>query len=131
MVVMMLQVSVTTFQRFNGGHIMSKYNATVYEYDADGQQLSTGVCHAIERNGRLQMFAATGVQCTGYEGKAFQKDEPDLGVKAGDAVYDYYYRQTQIGPDRLIVRIEIVLDNCKGYKNRIKELALPPAYKRI
>jgi hypothetical protein len=110
---------------------MSKYNATVYGYDADGQQISTSVCHAIERNGRLQMFAANGLQCTGYEGKVFSKDEPNLGVKKGDAVYDWYYRQREIGSDRLIVRIEIVLDDCEGYKNRIKGLALPPAYKRI
>lgn len=110
---------------------MSKYNATVYGYDADGQHISTSVCHAIERNGRLQMFAANGLQCTGYEGMSFTEDNEELGIIAGDAAYDYYYRQREIGPDRLIVRIEIVLDDCEGYKTRLKGLDLPPAYKQI
>ena len=42
---------------------------------------------------------------------------------------DWYYRKTSVGEDMLITRIEIVLDDCREYREGLQGLALPPAYK--
>lgn len=103
---------------------MSKYNATVYQTWKDSPGRGTFVASVQMMNDRLQMLRSNSIQCTGYEDKIATKDDDELGIRAGDAIYDWYIRYRN--PDHIY---EIAMDDCEGYKNRLRGLGLPPAYK--
>lgn len=98
---------------------MAEYNATIYA-TRDGEPYYTGVCEAAMINGRLQMLRGNGVTCTGYEGKTGTLKATGEDI----ALYDYYRRQCEPG-----VEFEIVLDNCKGFQDKINAMGFPPSYK--
>lgn len=82
-----------------------KYNATVYEYR---DEKPYGVFVA-EVNNAGKMLRSNSVQCTGLE---------------GNERYDEYFKK--VHPDSTF---KIVMDDCDGYKQRLRGLALPPTYK--
>ena len=97
------------------------YNATVTRIDKNTKEvICTFVAEVIEIDGRLQMLRGNGNQYTGYEGKIGKDKETGKEV----AVYDLYLRLTY--PDS---EFKIVQDDCEGYKNLLKGLALPPSYR--
>jgi hypothetical protein len=87
---------------------MIPYNATVYRLDpSTGTELGVFVA-AVAADGR--MLRSNAVQGT-----------PQDGTPAYDAVL----RQLYPGSTFRIVR-----DGCDGYRRRLKQLALPPDYRR-
>jgi hypothetical protein len=85
---------------------MSEYNATVYRIDPrTGEELGVFVA-LVDDQGR--MLRSNWLQCTGLE---------------GTPRYDEYVRRT--GHTFRIVR-----DGCRGYRERLAGLNLPPAYRR-
>jgi len=105
----------------------TKYNATVTETSKDKTQTWTGVFVAEVKtiNGRPQMLSSNARQTYRYEGLTFTSDNSEGKWKAGDAVYDYYFRQVHPNSD-----FEIVLDKCDGYINRLSATSCPPTYAR-
>lgn len=92
------------------------YNATVTETWSDGT-VGTFVAEVAMINGKLQMLRSNALQCTGYEGKTGTLKAGSLADKYGYEVafYDVYYRESN--PTK---KLEIVLDNCEGYRNQFK-----------
>lgn len=92
------------------------YNATVIETWSDGT-IGYFVAEVTMINGKLQMLRSNALQCTGYEGKIGTLKAGELSTKYGSEVafYDVYYRESN--PTKTL---QIVLDNCEGYKNQFK-----------
>jgi hypothetical protein len=86
---------------------VATYNATVYRDDDEGNLLSVFTAQATPAG---VLLASSAVQCTGLE---------------GTEAYDGYVRRNAFAGDTL----RVVLDNCQGYKDRIRGLAVPSAYK--
>lgn len=108
------------------------YNATMYTFK-NGQPWGIGACRAAEISGRLQLLRACGHTCTGYEDRVIERDHTitlrdgsQVEVKAGDAAYDFYVRLRMTEMDEAVY---IVLDDCAGYRNALRGLMLPPAYR--
>lgn len=97
------------------------YNATIYEYDENGKPYSTFVAEVAEIGGELQMLRSNSIQFTGYEGKTSISQETGKEI----ALYQLYL-QLRLPAGHTL---QIVKDNCRGYKQVLSGLALPPAYK--
>lgn len=83
------------------------YNATIREIKSDGTLYS--VFAGYIKDGKI--LRSNAIQCTGFEDTDY---------------YDFYIRTLVAKYDH---KLEIVMDECKGYKEFISELNLPPTYK--
>lgn len=83
-----------------------KYNATIYRLDEDtGKEVGVFLAEVDDEG---HMLRSNSVQCTGLE---------------GTPRYDAYLR-------RLGGQFRIERDGGRGYKARLAQLMLPPAYRR-
>lgn len=105
---------------------MSKYNATVYQLYYDNSEAKGTFVASVETiNGKPQMLRSNSATCTGFEDKLITEDIPELDAKKGDAAYHVYMKQCA---KKLGSYYHIVLGDCEGYKNRLRQMALPPTY---
>ena len=85
---------------------MKGYNATVYRVKG-GKVISVFVCETHPQDS-TKMIRSNAIQYTGLE---------------GTLDYDKYIREQYKDS-----YLNIVLDNCEGYKRKLRGLALPPTY---
>lgn len=100
------------------------YNASVIKTFEDGSQ-AVFVAEVQTINGYPQILRSNSATCTGFEDKFLTEDCLELNGFKGDSAY-HIYLMNSIPYE---VRVQILIDDCRAYKNKLAGLGLPPAYK--